>query len=68
MTKNYLKLEQISEKYRDLHDGYTERNITYVCPCGNGTILWSKERPNGVNGATFSDVFCYCDDCCKWRL
>ena len=60
-----IKLEQLST---EIHEGatYDDTIRTYKCPCGEGTVVWSKERPNG-NGfgyqATFSDAFCYCENC-----
>ena len=45
---------------------YDERIRKYSCPCGEGEVIWSKERPNGRGygyQATFSNIFCYCDNC-----
>lgn len=58
---NLISEERITEQY-----DYDETVRTYSCPCGKGKVIWSKERPNGHGTgyqATFSDVFCQCDDC-----
>ena len=70
-----VELELISDETHE-NGTYDERVRTYKCPCGQGTVVWSKERPNGSGygyEATFSDAFCYCDNCedkydvSKWK-
>lgn len=60
-----IELKLLSEKFIE-GVTYDERVRTYSCPCGEGEVVWSKERPNGKGfgyQATFSDAFCYCDKC-----
>ena len=49
-----------------INGDYDERIRKYSCPCGEGEVIWCKERPNGRGygyQATFSNIFCYCDNC-----
>lgn len=60
-----IELELISDETH-VQGTYDVRDRKYCCPCGKGILLLSKERPNGSGygyEATYSDVFCYCDDC-----
>ncbi|HEM5315032.1 hypothetical protein [Streptococcus suis] len=62
---NRIELELISTETHEV-GSYDETVRTYKCPCGKGTVVWSKERPNGSGygyQATFSDAFCRCEDC-----
>lgn len=68
---NYLERYYHIRKYKlfywsESQWDYDEHKITYRYPCGKGTVVWSKERPNG-NGsgyqAPYTDLFVYCKDC-----
>lgn len=67
MSKKEISLELISEEIRETYD-YIIIDKKYKCPCGEGYVLFSKEKPNG-NGfgyqATFIDYICNCDNCKK---
>ena len=61
----FIKLNLISEENREVGT-YDERERTYECPCSEGVVVWSKEKPNGSGfgyQATFSDVFWKCKKC-----
>jgi len=62
----FFELKLISDETKEESYDYDERVRIYECPCGKGTVIWSKERPNGKGfgyQATFSDTTCLCKDC-----
>lgn len=60
-----INLKLLSDVTKSKFD-YDDRIRTYECACGKGSIIWSKETPNGCGSgyqATYSDVFFYCEEC-----